>query len=447
VSGLEHDGQPPAVAPSEEPPETAAGRDARWAEVPRDITPAVGSPGGPAAWRRARDGAQVALARPHWGDAVWSFLYKPDTSYAVAEAAPGQVAEANRRARAGDTPGIPHGPFLHAPVWTWEVPVYFWLGGMASGAGFMALAADVAGDHRSARIARLVALGAVGPAPVLLIMDLGRPARFLNMLRIFKPRSPMNLGAWCLAGFSATLTGAVGADVAGYERTGRALGAVTAVLGGYLGSYTGVLLAATAVPLWARSRLFLGPIFVSTATATGAAATRLTLVAAGLPPDHPTSRALARLEAGAMGVELTLSTLNEKRLGHVARALETGPPAQHFRAAKLLVNGGFALQLLARRAGPRAEDAASVLYLLAGLAFRFAWVGAGKTSAHDDDAVARSARGLATVDDRLSGKVTPTAPRSVSVQRRPGPRWVTAPGRAYSAAIRRLSLLVESRVR
>ena len=173
------------------------------------------------------------------------------------------------------------GPFIKPPVWSWEIPLYFWLGGMASGSAFVALAADLAGDELSASVARKVALGVVIPAPVLLMGDLGRPARFLNMLRIFKPRSPMNTGAWCLAAFTAVGTGAVAADLLRLHRTARGLGAVNALLGTYLGSYTGALLAATAVPVWARSRVFLGPIYVSTAAATGAAVTHLALTATG----------------------------------------------------------------------------------------------------------------------------------------------------------------------
>ena len=76
-----------------------------------------------------------------------------------------------------------NGPMIKAPVWTWEVPLYFWFGGMASGSSFVALACDLAGDHRSAARARKVALGALVPCPPLLIADLGRPARFVNMLR------------------------------------------------------------------------------------------------------------------------------------------------------------------------------------------------------------------------------------------------------------------------
>ena len=294
-----------------------------------------------------------------------------------------------------------HGPIIKAPVWTWEVPLYFWFGGVAAGSSFVALACDLAGDEKSARIARRVSLGAVAPSPALLIMDLGRPARFLNMMRIFKPRSPMSMGAWCLVAFSNLAAGSVALDLLGRRRAAKAVGGANAVLGGYLGSYTGVLLAATAVPVWARSKLFLGPLFVCTATATGAAATRLTLVAAGVPEGHPTRRALGNVEAGAMGAELLLSTINEKRLGDLRGALEHGRPGKHFRAAKLLVRRGLALRFARQPYGRKVHDLASVMYLVAGLLFRFAWVGAGRSSAEDDPGVSKMARGHATLDDKL----------------------------------------------
>jgi formate-dependent nitrite reductase membrane component NrfD len=357
------------------------------------MTPALGAPGGPGRWRRALEGARVKLHDADWADPRRSFLYGPDTGYATAEPPPaGQAEEAARRARSGPGPGEVQGPVMKAPVWTWEVPVYFWTGGIAAGSSFVALACDLAGDHRSARIARLVALGALGPSPPLLVMDLGRPERFLNMLRVFKPRSPMSMGAWALSAFGGLAAAAVSADLLGREREARAIGAANAVVGGYLGSYTGVLLASTAVPLWARSRLFLGPIFVATASATGSAATRLVLVATGLPAGHPTREALGRVETGAMAAELALSTINEQRLGHLAHALEDGRPGRFLKAAKWLVRGGLTLRLVRRRAGPVAHHVASVAYLAAGLCFRFAWVTAGPRSALDDEAVARAAR-------------------------------------------------------
>jgi hypothetical protein len=153
-------------------------------------------------------------------------------------------------------------------------------------------------------------------------------------------------------------------------------------------------LASTAVPLWARSRLFLPPIFVSTATATGAAATRLALAATGLPVGHPTRTALGMVETAAMGTELALSSLNERRLGSLARPLEEGRPGTLFKLAKWGVRGGLALRLARKRGGPWVHHLASVLYIVSGLAFRFAWVAAGRTSAADDEAVARAARTL-----------------------------------------------------
>lgn len=343
----------------------------------RDRTPAVGTPAEPSFGERT--GEKVPMHRDDWGDARWSFIY--DGGYATAEpAGPGEFGPLD-----GVGPGM-----MKPPVWTWEVPLYFWFGGIASGSSFVALACDLAGDHRSARIARLVSLGALAPCPPLLVMDLGRPERFLNMLRIFKTRSPMSMGAWALTLFGNLIAGAVGADLLGRKKTARALGGATAVVGGYLGSYTGVLLASTAVPLWARSRSFLGPIFVCTATATGAAATRLVLVVAGVESGHPTRVALRQVQAGAMGAELALSMVNERRLGRFAAPLHA---SRKMKWAKRLVNAGLALQFLRGRTGrSEAGHAASALYLTAGLLFRYAWVEAGPDSARDDVLVAEMSR-------------------------------------------------------
>jgi formate-dependent nitrite reductase membrane component NrfD len=443
--------EPPAPEPQEEPPADSRGRHEQWVADhdtgTRDLRPALGTPGEPASWRPAAEREHVALARPSWGDAGWSFLYGPDTRYGDVEPGEGEVAAANRRMREGAMPDDLQGPFIKPPVWTWEVPLYFWVGGIASGSAFVALAADLAGDEWSASVARKVALGVVLPAPALLILDLGRPARFLNMLRIFKPRSPMNLGAWCLASFTTVGAGAVAADLLGLRRAARGLGALNALLGGYLGSYTGVLLAATAVPLWSRSRIFLGPIFVSTATATGAAATRLTLVATRRrPAGDPTRVALNRLEVAAILAEVALSTVNERRLGRAGRVLSKGRPGRLFRTAQGLVLTGVALNLLGpRRVGPLGQNVASALYLAGGLAFRYAWVEAGKASARDDEAVALMARGTLTADERLRRR---TERRVISDDRpRAAGGTALAVARAWSSTVGRASLLMERLLR
>jgi hypothetical protein len=372
-------------------------RAARQPTRERDVTPALGTPGEPGKWERAVDGAEVALQRPQWEDARWSYLYKDDTRYKVDgpfdERA---VASAALAARQGAPPEEVRGPVQKPPVWTWEVPLYFWTGGIASGAAFVSLACDLAGDHKSAMWARRVSLAGLAPSPPLLIMDLGRPERFYNMLRIFKPRSPMSTGAWCLTLFGNLAAASVGADLLGRRRTARILGGANAVVGGYLGSYTGVLLAATAVPVWNRSKYFLGPIFIATATATGAAATRLVLVAAGLPEGHPTRVALGRVERGAMVAELGLSLVNRRLLGRLAEGLERGTPGLLFKIAERLVYAGLALRMARPPLSPRAHDLASLCYLGAGAFFRYAWVYAGPPSARDDEGVARMARARAT---------------------------------------------------
>jgi hypothetical protein len=332
--------------------------------------PATGTPGEPALWIRAVDGAEPDIRRR-------PFLYR-DTEYAA--------ADARSRGELPAAAGEVNGPVIKPPVWTWEIPLYFWLGGIAAGSSFIALACDFAGDERSARVARRIVVGAVAPCPPLLISDLGRPERFHHMLRVFKPRSPMNLGAWALTVFGALGSAAVAADLAERPRAARALGAVNAVAGGYVGSYTGVLLSTTAVPLWSRSRLFLGPIFVSTAVATGAATVRFAL---GGDADRATQNALARIETGAMACELALSSINERRLGEIARPLREGRAGKLFKLAKWSVRGGLALRALR---GDRSRQASGALFLAAGLAFRYAWIEAGKRSAEDDKTVARAAR-------------------------------------------------------
>jgi formate-dependent nitrite reductase membrane component NrfD len=337
------------------------------------------------------DGASVALHKPRWGDGRWSYLFKSDTSYRSSGG--GGPDDAARRMLGGEeVPAGVQGPMIHAAVWTWEIPLYFWLGGIAGGSSFVALASDVVGDRRAAVMARRVTVGAALPCAPLLVMDLGRPERFLNMMRIFKPRSPMSMGAWCLAAFSSTAGAAVGADLLGRRRSASALGGLTAALGTYLGSYTGVLLASTAVPVWSRSRLFLPPIFVCTAAATGAAANRLVLAATGTPVGDPSRTALGMVETAAMGTELVLSTVNERRLGRFGEALDTGKANRKFELAKWSVRLGLALRFLRGRGGPWTHHVASVLYLLGGLSFRFAWVEAGRTSAADDEAVAQMHR-------------------------------------------------------
>ena len=180
-------------------------------------------------------------------------------------------------------------PAIKSPEWSWYVPAYFFVGGTAAGAYITATLADIVGrrdDRGYVRAGRLVALLGLLLSPPLLILDLGRPERFLHMLRVFKPRSMMNTGSWVLSLFG--LFGGLATCVELLEWFGRRrpawrllaaalrplswLGLLPAFS---VGSYTGLLLSTTNVPLWARNHRLLGPLFFSSAMSSGLAATTL----------------------------------------------------------------------------------------------------------------------------------------------------------------------------
>src|SRR3989440_8196830 len=87
-------------------------------------------------------------------------------------------------------------PVLKAPIWRWEIVWYFFLGGLAAGCYVIASIAALFGSQEDQAVARTgyyLSLLALLPCPPLLIKDLGRPERFLNMLRVFKVKSPMSM--------------------------------------------------------------------------------------------------------------------------------------------------------------------------------------------------------------------------------------------------------------
>ena len=89
-------------------------------------------------------------------------------------------------------------PVLKEPVWTWEIPAYFFTGGIGGVSAGLGLAARIAGNEPLARTSTYVSAAADAVSPLLLVSDLGRPERFLNMLRVFKVTSPMSIGSWLL---------------------------------------------------------------------------------------------------------------------------------------------------------------------------------------------------------------------------------------------------------
>src|ERR687886_2941638 len=161
---------------------------------------------------------------------------------------------------------------LKEPTWKPEIPWYFFAGGLAGASSGLALVARLAGNDGLARRALLAALGGATVSPVLLISDLGRPDRFYNMLRIFKPTSPMSMGTWILSSFGPSVGIAAMSDVLGiFPYLGRFFEGVAALHGPALPPYTAVLVAATSVPTWHEARRELPLVFAASSAASAGA--------------------------------------------------------------------------------------------------------------------------------------------------------------------------------
>jgi Polysulphide reductase, NrfD len=264
-------------------------------------------------------------------------------------------------------------PILKAPVWTWEIPTYFFFGGMAGAAAPFALLSELRGDEALARRAWLVALAGVAASPPLLIGDLGRPERFHHMLRVLKPTSPMSVGSWILGASSTAIAFANARSLFGwFPRLGRVAGA-TAVLGPALSTYTAVLVADTAIPAWHEARRELP--FVFAAGSAMSAGSAVALAGGGAP-----ARRLALV--GAAG-ELAATTAMERRLGGLlGEPYREGTAGRFARAAKVLTAVGGVV--MAAR-GRRREGAAvgGALMLAGAMATRWSVYKAGFQSAAD----------------------------------------------------------------
>jgi formate-dependent nitrite reductase membrane component NrfD len=269
-------------------------------------------------------------------------------------------------------------PIINPPVWAErDIAGYLFAGGLAGASSLLAAGADLTGRPRLARRAKLCATAAIGASLAALINDLGRPARFLNMLRVFKPTSPMSVGVWILSAYAPLNMAAAASDLTGIApRTGRAAGAGAGLLGPAVASYTAALIADTAVPAWHEGHRELPFVFVGSAAGSGAG---FGLLAAPLVENAP-ARRLAVL--GAVG-ELVTEQLLERRLGMVAETMHAGTAGRRLRAAKALTfAGAVGAGTMARRSRPAA--ALSGAALLAGSALtRFGIFAAGMASARD----------------------------------------------------------------
>ncbi|CAL9626648.1 NrfD/PsrC family molybdoenzyme membrane anchor subunit [Streptomyces sp. enrichment culture] len=269
-------------------------------------------------------------------------------------------------------------PILNKPTWkALDIAGYLYLGGLAGASSLLAAGAHATARPALARTAKLGAAGAVSLSLAALVHDLGRPARFLHMLRVFKPTSPMSVGSWLLAGYAPLTLAAAAADVAGrYRLVGAAATASAAVLGPAVATYTAVLIADTAVPSWHEGHRELPYVFAGSGAT---AAAGLALVCAPIRQTGPARRTAA---LGA-ALELGCFQLMKRRMGLAAEPFEQGRARALLRTAETLTSVGAALgACLGGR--NRAVAALAGSALLAGsAALRFGVFHGGVASAED----------------------------------------------------------------
>ena len=267
-------------------------------------------------------------------------------------------------------------PVIAEPVWTPEIPAYFFAGGMGGAAAGLALAAELTGNETLAKRASAVSLLGLGISPLLLISDLGRPARFLNMLRVFKVTSPMSVGSWILAAGGGATAVATATRLFGlFPRAGGVAKVAAAVFGMPISTYTATLISNTAVPVWHEARRELPFVFAGGAAASaGAAAAMITPLTEG--------RAARRLAVGGVLVELASVQLMHRNLGALAEPYESSSAAARYsKAARSLSLAGATALAVGRTR--RTALLGGALTLGGALAERWSIFRAGFKSAKD----------------------------------------------------------------
>ncbi|HMG63452.1 MAG TPA: NrfD/PsrC family molybdoenzyme membrane anchor subunit [Streptosporangiaceae bacterium] len=270
-------------------------------------------------------------------------------------------------------------PIIKTPVWeNPDVPAYLFLGGLAGASSALAACAQYSGYGELARVSKTGAGVAVSLSAVFLVHDLGRPKRFLHMLRVFKPTSPMSMGSWLLAAYGPAAGAAAACAVTGrFPRIGLAATGAAAVMGPGIATYTAALICDTAVPAWHGAHREMPYLFAGSAAA---AAGGLGMLA--LPPAR--ARPAAQLAVLGAAAELTAEYFLERRLGSVAEPYHAGRSGVLMKTAKALTACGLGAAVLARGRRSRALSVlAGVTLMTASAVTRFGVFEAGLASARD----------------------------------------------------------------
>ena len=299
-------------------------------------------------------------------------------------------------------------PIIKEPVWgARDVGGYLFFGGLAGASSVLAGFAQAAGNHKQAKASKIAAAGAIGLSGVALVADLGRPERFLNMLRVFKPSSPMSVGSWLISAFGGASAAAAACAVTGrLPKAGAAATACAALVGPAICTYTAALICDTAVPAWHDAHREMPYLFAGSAAS---AAGGLGMMAV---PAEDAGQAIRFAVLGAVA-ELTAKSLLLKRLGETAEPYRTGRSGKLMEAAEILTTAGLAGAVLAGGAlaggglgkRSRAITAISGAALVTASALtRLGIFEAGRASARDPKYVVRPQR------ERLAAKARELAP-------------------------------------
>ena len=268
-------------------------------------------------------------------------------------------------------------PILKEPVWQPEIPWYLFTGGLAGASSILGLAARAAGNRPLAKAALYISMAGDAVSPALLVSDLGRPERFLNMFRVFKVTSPMSVGAWILGASGASTTVATGLELLGRAPRIKVLAeTVSAALGAPLSVYTATLVSDTAIPVWHEARRELPFVFGAGAAASAGAAAA-TVVA---PADAGPAR---RLAVGGVAVENAAVLAMEARLGMVGEPYHEGAAGTYNMIAKVCTIAGAALLATSAKRSRLAAIAGGGLVLAGEAALRWSVFKAGFQSAKD----------------------------------------------------------------
>jgi hypothetical protein len=268
-------------------------------------------------------------------------------------------------------------PVLKEPVWKAEIPIYFFTGGLGGASSVLSLVARVSGHELLAQRSIQIASAADTVSPLLLISDLGRPERFMNMLRVFKVTSPMSVGSWILAYTSAASSVSAFLNTIGrLPRVSDLARLASAGSGAPLAVYTATLISDTAIPVWHEARRELPFLFGSSAVASAGAAASLAVRPAEAGPAR-------RLAFGGVLVENAVFALMQKRLGTTGEPYSQGEAGRFRKIGMACTLGGAAVLAGGGRRSRLAAVAGGALVLAGELAVRWSVFKAGFQSARD----------------------------------------------------------------